>query len=129
MMNSNNFDSCSISVFSKNDFKDNQSNFDNISIYKYQISPIKKEGLEFEFPIKKPNDNSYRKEIQTKELHDKINHKDEEIKKMNVRINEMIQKIQVCDNENKKYERLIEKEESDALNLRHMLNFLNTNIN
>ena len=88
-MNSNNFDSCSISVFSKNDFKDNQSNFDNISIYKYQISPIKKEGLEFEFPIKKPNDNSYRKEIQTKELHDKINHKDEEIKKLNVRINEM----------------------------------------
>ena len=99
------------------------------SIYKYQISPIKKEGLEFEFPIKKPNDNSYRKEIQTKELHDKINHKDEEIKKLNVRINEMIEKIQVCDNENKKYERLIEKEESDALNLRHMLNFLNTNIN
>ncbi len=128
-MNYNNYDSCSISVFSRNDFRDNQSNFDNLSMNRYQISPIKKEGFEFEFPVRKSNDNSYRKEIQTKELYDKINHKDEEIKKMNVRINEMIQKIQVCDNENKKYERLIEKEESDALNLRHMLNFLNTNTN
>ena len=128
-MNYNNYDSCSISVFSRNDFRDNQSNFDNLSMYRDQISPIKKEGFEFEFPMKKSAEYSYRKEIQTKELNDKINHKDEEIKKMNDRINEIIKKIQVCDEENKNYERLIEKEESDGLNLRHMLNFLNADIN
>ena len=127
MINNNINDSCSISVFSKNDFGDNQSFMDCSSLYKYPISPMKKDGFEYEFNFaKKPYVN--RLENQFKDLCDKIKHKENEIKKMNDKINEIKLKIQNCDNENKKYERYIDKEESNAVCFRHMLNFLNSNI-
>lgn len=127
MINNTINDSCSISVFSKNEFGDNQSFIDCSSLYKYPISPMKKDGFEYEFNFaKKPYVN--RIENQFKELCDKIKHKENEIKKMNDKINEIKLKIQNCDNENKKYERYIDKEESNAIYFRHMLNFLNSNI-
>jgi chromosome segregation ATPase len=60
-------------------------------------------------------------------MYDKIDKKEKEIKKLNEKISQLSLKINWCHEENKKYEKLIEKEESEGELLRHMLNFLTKN--
>ena len=62
-----------------------------------------------------------------KGIYDKIDKKEKEIKKLNDKINQLSLKINGCHEENKKYEKWIEKEESEGELLRHMLNFLTKN--
>ena len=62
-----------------------------------------------------------------KGMYDKIDKKEKEIKKLNEKINQLTLKINGFHEENKKYEKWIEKEESEGELLRHMLNFLTKN--
>ena len=57
-------------------------------------------------------------------MYDKIDKKEKEIKKLNEKINQLSLKINGCHEENKKYEKWIEKEENEGEFLRQMLNFL-----
>lgn len=71
-----------------------------------------------------PRDNANVICPQFKEIYDKIRGKEKEIKIFNEKLNDIMGKLQKCEEENKKFDRWIEKEESDGETLRHMLNFL-----
>ena len=68
-----------------------------------------------------------RENSQFKGIYEKIDKKEKEIKKLNEKINQLSSKIHSFQEENKKYEIWIEKEESEGELLRHMLNFLTKN--
>jgi hypothetical protein len=65
---------------------------------------------------------------QMKEVYDKLNKKEREIKRLNEKIQLMVGELHKVEEENKKYDRRIEKEEAEGERLRHMLNFLTTNV-
>ena len=68
-----------------------------------------------------------RENSQFKGIYEKIDKKEKEIKRLNEKINQLSSKIQSFHEENKKYEKWIEKEENEGELLRHMLNFLTKN--
>ena len=68
-----------------------------------------------------------RENSQFKGIYEKIDKKEKEIKRLNEKINQLTSKIQSFHEENKKYEKWIEKEENEGELLRHMLNFLTKN--
>lgn len=59
-------------------------------------------------------------------MNDKITKRDNEIKKLNEKITNLNKEIQKMDTENKRIDTMINKEEADAVKLRHLLNFLMT---
>ena len=66
----------------------------------------------------------YKENSQFKAVYEKIQKKDKEITKLKDKINHINNLIQSYHNENKKYEKWIEKEENEGEFLRQMLNFL-----
>ena len=137
------------SVYTRSEFKDNASNFlptegsnavriipSGINDTEFEITNENGEGFRalIETPrsnanyIKKARDYSYTNH-QLRDIDEKIHRKEKEIKTLNEKINQIMSKIQRCEEENKKYDRWIEKEESEGEMLRHMLNFLNSNMN
>ena len=66
----------------------------------------------------------YKESSQFKAIYEKIQKKDKEIMKLKDKINHINNLIQSYNNENKKYEKWIEKEENEGEFLRQMLNFL-----
>jgi hypothetical protein len=61
---------------------------------------------------------------QLREVYDKLNRKEKDIKKLNEKITKIMSEVHKSEEENKRYERRIEKEEAEGEMLRHMLNFL-----
>ena len=137
------------SVYTRSEFKDNASNFlptegsnavriipSGINDTEFEITNENGEGFRalIETPrsnanyIKKARDYSYTNH-QLRDIDEKIHRKEKEIKTLNEKINQIMSKLQRCEEENKKYDRWIEKEESEGEMLRHMLNFLNSNMN
>jgi len=57
-------------------------------------------------------------------MNDKLTRRDNEVKKLNEKISKINGEIKKIDNENKRIDLLINKEEAEAVQLRHMLNFL-----
>lgn len=135
------------SVYTRSEFKDNASNFLNTEgSHNVRLIPSGMNDTEFEITnengegfkalietprsnanyIRKARDYSYQNQ-QLRDIDDKIHRKEKEIKTLNEKINVIMSKIQKCEEENKKYDRWIEKEESEGEMLRHMLNFLNSN--
>lgn len=135
------------SVYTRSEFKDNTSNFLNTEgSHNVRLIPSGMNDTEFEITnengegfkalietprsnanyIRKARDYSYQNQ-QLRDIDDKIHRKEKEIKALNEKINAIMSKIQKCEEENKKYDRWIEKEESEGEMLRHMLNFLNSN--
>jgi hypothetical protein len=64
--------------------------------------------------------------LHLKDLNDKISRKERETKKVHEKIQKIVNDLHSLDEENKRYERKIEKEEAEGEMLRHMLNFLMT---
>jgi hypothetical protein len=63
---------------------------------------------------------------QLKELNERLSKKEKEMKKINEKIQQVMSDLLIYEEENKKYERKIEKEEAEGQMLRHFLNFLTT---
>jgi hypothetical protein len=61
-----------------------------------------------------------------KELNERMARKEKEMKKLNEKIQHVMSDLLKYEEENKKYERKIEKEEAEGQMLRHFLNFLTT---
>ncbi len=64
--------------------------------------------------------------LHLKDLNDKISRKEKETKKIQEKIQKIVNDLHCLEEENKRYERKIEKEEAEGELLRHMLNFLMT---
>lgn len=135
------------SIYTRSEYKDTTSNFlPTESTNNLRLIPTNVDDTEFEITnengegfcnfietprtsnviFRKPNRDYSNVNPQFKEIYDKINHKEKEIKRLNEKITKLMSNIQKCEEENKKYDRWIEKEESDGEMLRHMLNFLNS---
>ena len=116
------------SVYTRSEFKDNASNFLNTEgSHNVRLIPSGMNDTEFE--ITNENGEGFKALIETPRSNANyiIHRKEKEIKTMKEKINVIMSKIQKCEEENKKYDRWIEKEESEGEMLRHMLNFLNSN--
>ena len=62
-----------------------------------------------------------------KDITEKVNKKENDLRLLNDKITKLIQDSQKVDDDCKKYDNLIEKEESEAERLRHFLNYILNN--
>ena len=129
------------SIISKNDIQSNLMRINsnkkiriipsNINNDDSEVEITNENGEGFKAFIESPHSSyfnnkkdKYKENSQFKAVYEKIQKKDKEITKLKDKINHINNLIQSYHNENKKYEKWIEKEENEGEFLRQMLNFL-----
>ncbi len=102
----------------------------NYNGFNNTISQPKKKDLNFRLS-KQPSTSSILNINQIssnlKDITEKVNKKENDLRLLNDKITKLIQDTQNVDDDCKKYENLIEKEESEAERLRHFLNYILNN--